>query len=414
MTLKKILTAILLLTFFCANTMAFAASPPSVVADGALLVDMNTGSVLYSRNMDTKFYPASTTKIMTALLVLEKCKLTDKVIIGKNPSSFVDGNKIYLFKDEEFTVDQLLHALLIESANDVAIAFAEHISGSVENFAKLMTERAKELGCKNTNFSTPNGLDDNNNYTTAYDLSLIAREAMKNETFREIVSTKSYTMPPTNKQPKERPLYTNNNILLNTKFHVDGANGMKVGYTDIAGHSFVGTAFRGDTHLMVVLLHDKKPGMWEDASSLLNYGFDNYKTIKQLSSGDVITKLKVTDSKIEVPLTATSDFYYTRSLNESSEINSSIVITNQKIGSILKGENMGYIEYFMSGTEIGKVDLTSAIDLPSTFLYDYKKDANSNIERIYSSWLLLPALAFLALGILSSVKIIRNKGKSSI
>jgi D-alanyl-D-alanine carboxypeptidase len=140
--MKKTLTIIFFLVLMFTNVKVFAASPPPVVADSALLIDTSSGRVLYEKNKDTVYYPASTTKIMTALLVLEHCKLDDKVIIGENPSKFIDGDKIYIFKDEEFTVDQLLHALLIASANDVAVALAEHVSGSVEAFADLMNEKA--------------------------------------------------------------------------------------------------------------------------------------------------------------------------------------------------------------------------------------------------------------------------------
>lgn len=242
---------------------------------------------------------------MTALLVLENCKLDDKVVIGKIPSSFVDGNKIYLFEDEEFTVNQLLHALLIESANDVALALAEHISGSVQEFAGLMNRRAAQLGCYNTNFVNPNGLHDDNHYTTAYDMSLITREAMKNPTFRELVTTENYTIQPTNKQPEQRHFWLSNWLIFETRYQVEGANGVKTGFTDEAHHTIVGSAVRGDTNLMVVLLSDpSKVDMYKDASSLLKYGFDTYKTVKEVSEGNILSYYKVPRTDTQIPLTA--------------------------------------------------------------------------------------------------------------
>lgn len=400
--MKKLLISIVITLLLFPNAAALAQSSPQAAADGALLIDVNSSKVLYEKNQHTRFYPASTTKIMTALLVLENCKLDEKVIIGKNPSSFVDGNKIYVFEGEEFTVDQLLHALLIASANDVAIALAEHVAGSVEAFAKMMNEKARQLGCLDTHFVNPNGLDDPNHYTTAYDLSLVAREAMKYDAFREIVSTKSYTMPPTNKQPKERPFYTNVYIMLNNRYHVDGATGMKVGYTDIAGHSFVGSAIRGDTSLLVVLLHDQtKPGMWTDASTLLKYGFDSYKTVKEVSSGDFISSFNTSDPNIHIPLVAKNDFYYTYPLNKTPIINSRIVITSDENSAILKGQDVGYIEYSDNGSVVGKVKLLAAAEPPVSLLYNHKETNDSFFGDTVSPWVALPVILILgALGVI--------------
>lgn len=370
---------------------AEAASPPPVIADGAILVDMNSGKILYEKNKDAKYYPASTTKIMTALLVLERCKLDDVVIVGKKPSSYVDGSKIYIFLNEEMTVDQMLHALLIESANDVAIALAEHVSGSEEEFARLMTQRAQELGCKNTNFTNSHGLHDENHYTTAYDLSLIAREAMKNETFRDIVATKTYTIPPTNKQPEARHFYINNKILLDSKYHVEGADGVKVGYTDQAGHSFVGSATRGGMKLMVVLLHDKKPGMWEDAKGLLEYGFKSYKTTKVISAGDRVSTLKDKSTNTDIPLAAENDLYCTYPSDETPDIKSNMVLEHNIENIRFKGQKMGTIYYEADGKPEGSVDIIAGNDLPSTVAFVQKSGMNASDTKKYGAWLALPA-----------------------
>lgn len=380
---------------------AFAASPPSVVADGALLIDTTTDKILFEKNKDTKFYPASTTKVMTALLVLEKLKLDDKIIIGKKPP-FTEGSKIYVIEGEEFTVEQLLYALLIESANDVASAFAEHIAGSDEAFGRLMTERAKELGCNNTNFANPHGLYNPEHYTTAHDLYLITREAMKHEMYRTIVGTKLYVVEPTNKQPEKRYLHSNNRLMFNPRYLVEGANGVKTGYTTESGHSLVGTVYRDDTKLMVVLLHDRKPGLWEDAYALLNYGLDSYKTSKIVSAGDVITSLKMPNSDIEVPLVAESDLYYTHDSGSDPSAHSDIKITDYLNGHIVKGQDMGNVTYSIDGSQIGAVNLLSAEELASTMLYNYKKDKYGNIKRVYSSWLLLPAVSFLMMFLLAA------------
>ncbi|MCX7950704.1 MAG: serine hydrolase, partial [Clostridiales bacterium] len=149
-------TLMLFILFFTFNT-AYALSPSDFTSEAQILIDADTGQILYGNNIDIKYAPASTTKILTALIALDKCQLTDKVIIGKKPP-YADGSKIYLIEGEELTVEQLLYALLLESANDAAEALAEHISGSVEEFATLMNEYAKNIGCKNSNFVNPHGL----------------------------------------------------------------------------------------------------------------------------------------------------------------------------------------------------------------------------------------------------------------
>lgn len=410
--MRKILIVAIILGLALMNIKAFAASPPPVVADGALLIDTTTGEILYEKNKDTKFYPASTTKMMTALLVLENLKLDEKIVVGKTPP-FTEGSKIYVNEGEEFTVEQMLYALIIASANDVASAFAERISGSEEAFGKLMTERAKQLGCTNTNFKNPHGLDDPEHYTTAYDLSLISREVMKYDVFRKIISTDLYIIEPTNKQPEKRYLHSNNNLMFNTKFKLEGANGAKTGYTTIAGHSIVATAERGDTKLMIVLLHDKKPGLWEDAYAILNYGFDTYKTTKEVSAGDVVTSIKLPDSDVKVPLAAEKDLYYTHPIDEVPFLNTSIDIMDISDGFISRGQKMGTAEYDDNGKKIDTVDLIATQDLPATALYSYKNVDDNTVKRVYKPWLLVPAAGFLGIAAVTGFKVSRKKGNKN-
>lgn len=407
--MKRTITSIILTLLFFMNSTAYAAQPPSLTAEGALLIDMNTGSILYSKNKDTVFYPASTTKIMTALLVLENCKLDDKVIIGKKPSSFVDGSKIYIYENEEFTVEQLLYALMVESANDVAIALGEHVSGTEENFVMLMNEKAKLLGCLNTKFANPHGLHDDNHYTTAYDLSLIAKEAMKNDALRKIVSTKSYTVEPTNKQKEKRYLHSSNRLLVNPEYCIEGINGVKTGYTSEAGHSFVGTVYRENKKLMVVLLRDKKPGLWEDALALFNYGIDNFNTIEHVSAGTYVTSLRIGNTDIEVPLVAEKSLLYTYDTSNTPVVQSNVNILNDSKGNITKGQKIGSVEYSIGGTVIGKVNLLADSDLLSTALYAYETNEKGIFEKAYSSWLFIPAVCFLIVMLMMSLKVIKRK-----
>lgn len=399
--MRRLLICFIISAFFLFDIRAFASTMPPVVADGAMLIDAQTGRILYEKNKNVRFYPASTTKIMTALLVLEHCSLDEKVVIGKNPSSFIDGDKIYLYEGEEFTVDQLLHALLIASANDVAIALAEHVAGSVQLFAEMMNEKARELGCLDTHFTNPNGLDDPDHYTTPYDLSLVAREAMKYDIFRQIINTKYYIIAPTNKQPLPRPISTNIQIILNTKYHVEGANGIKVGYTDIAGHSFVGSAYRGDTKLMVVLMHDKKPGFWEDASSLLEYGFNTFKTEKEISSGDTIGNLSSVNPAINIPLITRNDFYYTYDMDAVHNMDTKVVITSDINKGITLNQKVGYVAFYDNGYPEGAVDLLSTSSLsPAPIKNPEKKpqvDNQPGLSTILISCIVFSAAAFVFL-----------------
>jgi D-alanyl-D-alanine carboxypeptidase len=246
---------------------------PSVAADGAVLMDSETGEILYSKNMNRAYPPASTTKVMTALLALENCKLEDKVIIGKNPPK-TDGNNIALFEGEELTVKDMMYALVNESANDCANALAEHISGSVEEFAKKMNEKALELGCKSTNFINPSGLYNSKHKTSAKDLATIMRALIKHKEYTDMATTVSYTIPSTNKTQKERIINNHNRLIQkNSGFYYQWCEGGKTGYTIQSEHSFVACANKYNHKLIVALVHDAQKNFYRDCINLFDYGF---------------------------------------------------------------------------------------------------------------------------------------------
>jgi D-alanyl-D-alanine carboxypeptidase len=246
---------------------------PAVSAAGAVLMDASTGKILYSKNMSNPYPPASTTKIMTALLALERCKLTDIVVVGDKPPK-ADGNNIALFTGEEFTVNDLLHAVIIESANDCSNALAEHISGSVENFAVEMNKRARELGCRSTNFTNPSGLYNYKHKTSAKDLALIMRELLKHPEFKAIATKMQYTIPVTNKTPRERVINNHNRLLIkNSGFYYEGCDGGKTGYTIQSKHSYVAAATKNGRQLIVALVYDENKKYYTDTIRLFNYGF---------------------------------------------------------------------------------------------------------------------------------------------
>ena len=215
---KIFIVSFFILLISSSITFANESEIPNVGSPSALLMDLKTGKILYEKNINEKMYPASLTKIMTAILVLENCDLNDVATVSDFAVSSVPFGYVTadLQVGEELKVEQLLNVLLVGSCNDAATVLAEHVAGSVENFSIMMNKKAKELGCNNTNFVNPNGLHSENHYSTAYDLSLISKYAMKNETFRKIVSKLSYKLPTTNKYTKkDRVFYNANSLLFN-------------------------------------------------------------------------------------------------------------------------------------------------------------------------------------------------------
>ena len=279
---------------------SFADSTPTdinVDAPVALLMDANTGKILYEKNAHEKIYPASTTKIMTAILALENRNLSHVARVSYNaifsvPVGYSNAN---LQLDEELTIEQLLNVLLIPSANDAANVIAEDIGGSTESFASMMNTKAIEIGCKNTHFVNANGVHDEEHYSTAYDLAIMGKYAMKNEDFRKIVSTVRYTLPVTNKYEKADRIFLNTNNLINSKNsqYYEYCIGTKTGYTDAAKNCIVATAKKDNFELICVIMgasNNADSNKFKDCINLFNFGFDNY-TYKKLHAKDSVYKV---------------------------------------------------------------------------------------------------------------------------
>lgn len=363
--MKKIITAIFVFTFLITISInAKAYEKPSINAESGILMDLNTGQILYEKNINEKLSPASTTKILTALITLEKCKLDDKVVVGSKPP-FEDGSKIYLLEGEEITVKDLLYAMMLESANDAALALAEYISGSSSEFAKLMNKRAVELGCNNSNFVNPNGLYEDNHYTTAYDLALISKAAMENTTFREIVTTEYYEIKPTNKQLETRYIYNINKLIRGTKYKYEGIDGVKTGYTTKSKNTIVASATRGNQKILAVQLRSEND-LYEDTIKLLDYGFNAFKSEKLVDSSSVYSTIKIKGTNKSINVFPKQDFYATTPVNGSSNSFSSIVI-NKTFNKINKGDELGFIEITLDNGKIFKVPLIAGEDYNSLF-----------------------------------------------
>ena len=256
------------------------------------MIEEDTGDILYDKKAFEKMYPASTTKIMTAILTIENCNLYDAATVSYNaiasvPSSYTRAN---LQVGEVLTIDDLLYTTLIPSANDAANVLAEHIGGSIESFATMMNTKASEIGCKNTNFTNPSGVHNENHYTTAYDLALIARYAMGLEKFREIVSTTTYSLPDTDWYNADMSIYNgirkfnNSNALIKPEFkndYYEFATGIKTGYTNPAKDCVVASAKKDNVEFIIVVLgagnlENGRRQKYVDCINLFNFAFDNY------------------------------------------------------------------------------------------------------------------------------------------
>jgi len=293
--MKKLAIALLIILLLPINT--FAAEPPDVEAHGAILIDAASGRILWEKDAHKPLAMASTTKIMTAIIALEQGNLDDIVKVSRR-AEIAPRVKMYLTQGEEISLSGLLHALMMQSSNDAAVAIAEHISGSVEDFCAAMTEKARKLGAHNTIFETPNGLDAENHQSTAYDMALITRYALSNTMFLEIINTPQKTIT------SNLRTYSiiNKNRLLN---EYEGANGVKTGYTGKAGHCFVGAAKREDMQLISVVFasgwgQKGKEQKWIDTKRILNYGFAAFDNKIVVSEGDKAGCLAVTRTKTPV------------------------------------------------------------------------------------------------------------------
>lgn len=254
---------------------------PAVWAEAAVVMDLDSGTFLYSKNMDAAKYPASITKIMTALVAIENSSLLERVTFSENAIWGIerDSSHIGIRIGEILSMEECLYGMMLESANEVCLAVAEHISGSVEGFVELMNQKAAELGCTNTHFTNPNGLPDENHYTTAHDMALIAQAAYANPTFRKIVGTNSSTIPTTNKCGEIRWLSNHHKMLSGKAYAYEGCTGGKTGYTQAALNTLVTYAERNGRRLVCVSLRTNGAQIYIDTASMLDYGFNNFQNI---------------------------------------------------------------------------------------------------------------------------------------
>ena len=335
---------------------------PETAADSAIVINADTGDIIYGKNIHKKQYPASITKLMTVLLTLENGNTGDIMTFSHDAVFSIERNSNHIAIDvgEELSVADALYAVMLESANEVANGLAEYISGDMDTFASLMTSRAKELGAKNTNFTNANGLHDDNHYTTAYDMALIAKELLKFDIFKDVAKTVSYQIQPTNLQPEVRYMNMQNKMVIpSSPYYYEYCIGGKTGFTDQALNTLVTYAEKdGMTLICVVLNENGAPLTYKDSAAFFDYAFNNYKTVSVFSAEGYTTTVKCGSDPIT--LKADRDFYTTLPKGaNASDVQKKFVCPEVVSGPVSKGDIIGNIEFYYNGVSLGKVNLVA-------------------------------------------------------
>ena len=322
----------------------------SVSAKSAVLIECESGNAVFEKNAHARMPMASTTKIMTALVVIENATLSDTVKIPREACG-IEGSSVYLREGEEFSVEELLYALLLASANDAATALAIHTSGSVDAFAKEMNKLARDLALKDTHFTNPHGLHDENHYTTAYELALIARAASGNEVFRRITSTQKTVIRRDSKESAR--LLTNHNKLLRS---YDGCFGIKTGFTKTSGRCLVSGAERDGMSFIAVTLN--APDDWNDHKTLLNAAFSQYKKITLFDAGEIEYMLPISGSYQSSLLCRTSQPVTVIADNGTiPNVTCKIYARRFELAPINAGQHVGKAVFMLDGNIIAECEL---------------------------------------------------------
>ncbi len=320
-------------------------------AECACLMIADTGEILFEKNGNQKHSVASTTKIMTGIIALEKNISDDTVNISENAAN-QEGSSIYINSGDKISGNDLIYGMLLNSGNDAACAIAEHISGSVEVFSEVMTEKAKDLGADNTSFKNPSGLDAENHYSTAVDMAKIASYALQNENFKNIVSTKNSQI---NVGSSICYLKNHNKLLWN----YDGCIGVKTGYTKKTGRCLVSAAERDGIRLIAVTLG--APDDWNDHKKMLDYGFENTKKFSIIKRGEVLKSFD--GNGYTFSAIASEDAFVTGGKNINSKAGIILHTIKSPTSDIMKNEKIGYAEYTFDGEVIGTIDLVCDRDV---------------------------------------------------
>lgn len=347
---------------------------PTTLGTSACIIDAKTGYMIFGVDEHEKAYPASTTKIMTGLLAMENLK-PDDIVTVDGEAEEQGGSQLYLANGQRITVKDLMYGMMLPSANDAALALGKAMGGTTEEFAGMMNEKAKSIGAVDSNFVNPNGLPDKNHYTTAYDLALIAKEAMKYDDFRKIVATYQYTIPKTNLSGSML-IHNRNRLLYNINRKVEaygetksikypGVTGIKTGYTDKSKFCLVGSAERNGTEFIAVTMKTQDMNGYQDVVSMLDYGFNNYKTVEVMKEGASIDDLKVDGGTEKYAKAVAKDGLYATLPIDGDQEDIKIETEYQSLNAPYDaGIDGGIIKVYYDGEKVGetKVSITQAME----------------------------------------------------
>ncbi len=342
-----------------AAVLLFTMPASAISAKRAIVLDASTGRVLYEKDADSRSLIASTTKIMTALIVCEQCNVLDRVKIPKEAVG-IEGSSMYLKEGEVLTVQELLYGLMLSSGNDAAVALAIFCGGTVEGFAEMMNDKARLLGMHGSHFTNPNGLDHPDHYATARDLAVLGAYAMENPVFAKTVSARSVHVA-------GRTLVNHNKLL----WRLEGADGIKTGYTRAAGRILVSSAIRQGRRLVAVTIH--APDDWKDHEILLERGFSEFRPHHIVAAGDVLGRAEVpggTQSTVEI--LASEDFFFPLTEQEKPEIR--LPGTGMVYAPVAQGQDAGTAYICLNGNPVGKIAV------------EYGQTVEQNVEQTPGFW----------------------------
>jgi D-alanyl-D-alanine carboxypeptidase len=405
---------------------------PKIDAEACCVMDLSSGLVLYSKNMKKKNFPASITKIMTTLLTIENCSLGEEITFSAEAVNSIpwDGTKLGVVAGETLSVEQSLYAIMLQSANDVCAGVAEYISGSQEEFAKLMTKRAREIGCVNTNFTNPHGLHDDNHYTCAYDMCLIGREAMKNSIFRTVTASRTYTVAATNAST-ERVISNHHQMIngyrSNYAYEYDKCIGGKTGYTSAAGNTLVTFAKKDDMELVCVVMRangtTSQVNEYTDTKKLIEAAFDNYQLFPIDGSSADTSESAVSDdspmfTKYNRLLSADSSAITTEENSylilpkgvKKKKAKQTITYFSDVTLSDTEDTVIGSVSYTYGGKEVGKSDIIYHPSAQKTLtgsgqvksMVSFRDRLTSGVKNVF----LAHRIVFIAAGILIGIVIL--------
>lgn len=345
--MRRIIIIILVILLFGFTSPSYGSpaeeqeAPPGVSAQTAIMIEANSGEVLYEKNADQKAFPASITKIMTALLAVENGSLEEKVKVSENAAG-VEGSSIYLTPGEKITLRDLVYGLMLRSGNDAAIAIAEQVGGSKDNFVIMMNKKARELGACNTNFVNPNGLHDPEHYTTARDMAIIARAAMKNTEFKKVAATKTWVTD--RGEGKYNYFYNKNKVV----YQYNGGTGIKIGFTKAAGRTLVASSEKDGMELICVVMN--APNWFQDTYALMDYAYRQYETTRIAQAQKPIKAVKIQGgAKSFAMIGPKEDILCPVKKNEESNISVMYVLSDRRKAPVKRWQEAGYLKIYVNG-----------------------------------------------------------------